>query len=127
MDQTTNNQIMIVGGDSHFLYLMQRYVRRSAYKIISVNLGDDLLALARCEKPVAIVLEVDLPETIGWQVLRALKADPEVGKIPVIVCSWLDEERRGLAEGADIYLRMPILYSDFGATLASITMAEKNE
>ena len=127
MDQTSNNQIMIVGGDSHFLYLMQRYVRRSAYKIISANLGDDLLALAKCEKPVAIVLEVDHPETIGWQALRALKADPEVGKIPVIVCSWLDEEGRGLAEGADIYLRMPILYSDFGATLASITMAEQNE
>jgi response regulator RpfG family c-di-GMP phosphodiesterase len=127
MDQISNNQVMIVGVDAHFLYLMQRYVRRSAYKIISANLGDDLLALARCQKPIAIVLEVDHPETIGWQVLRALKADPEVRKIPVMVCSWLDEEDRGLAEGADIYLRMPILYSDFGATLASITMAEQNE
>jgi DNA-binding response OmpR family regulator len=120
MYQTSNNQIMIAGGDSHFLYLMQRYVRRSAYEIISANLGDDLLALARCEKPVAIVLEVDLPETIGWQVLRALKADPEVVKIPVIVCSWLDEEGRGLAQGADIYLRMPILYADFETALESI-------
>jgi CheY-like chemotaxis protein len=127
MDQISKKQIMIVGGDSHFSYLMQRYVRRSAHDIINVNLGEDLLPLARCEKPAAIVLEVDRPETIGWQILRTLKADPEVGKIPVIVCSWLDEEARGLAEGADIYLRMPILYSDFGTALATILIKEQNE
>ena len=106
---------------------MQRYVKRSAHKIIFANLGEDLLALARCKKPVAIVLEVDLPETIGWQILRALKTDPEAGKIPVIVCSWLDEEVRGLGEGADTYLRMPILYADFEIALESILMKEHNE
>jgi DNA-binding response OmpR family regulator len=127
MDLTSNNRIMIVGGDSHFSYLMQRYVRRCAHKIIPANLGEDLLALARSKKPVAIVLEVDLPETIGWHTLRTLKADPEVGRIPVIVCSWLNEEVRGLAEGADLYLRMPILYADFRAALAAILMKEHNE
>jgi hypothetical protein len=45
----------------------------------------------------------------------------------VIVCSWLDEEVRALAEGADIYLRMPILYADFGAVLESILLKEHNE
>lgn len=127
MDQTTNNRIMIIGGDSHFAYLMQRFVRTSARQIIPANLGDDALALARCEKPVAIVLEVDLPETAGWHTLRALKADPEVRRIPVIACSWLDEEARGLAEGADVYLRMPILYADFDAALAAILTKEQNE
>ena len=127
MDQTSKNGIMIVGGDSHFSYLMQRYVKRCAYNIVFANRDDDLLALTRCKKPVAIVMEVDLPETIGWQILRTLKADPEAGKTPVIVCSWLDETARGLAEGADIYLRMPILYADFEAALESISMKERNE
>ena len=127
MDQTTNNLIMIIGGDSHFSYLMQRFVRTSAHQIIPANLGEDVLALARQEKPVAIVLELDLPETAGWHILRALIADPEVGRIPVIACSWLDEEARGRAEGADIYLRMPILYADFEAALAAILTKEQNE
>lgn len=127
MDQTTNNRIMIVGGDSHFSYLMQRFVRTSAHQIISANLGEDVLALARREKPVAIVLEVDLPETAGWRTLRALKSDPAVGSIPVIACSWLDEEVRGLAEGADVYLRMPILYTDFSDALSAILTKEQNE
>jgi CheY-like chemotaxis protein len=127
MDQNTNNRIMIVGGDSHFLYLMQRFVRSSAHQIVMANLGDDVLALARCKQPVAIVLEVDLPESSGWRTLRTLKDDLEVGKIPVIACSWLDEESRCLVEGASIYLRMPIMHTDFGAALAIILAKEKHE
>ena len=127
MDQTANKRIMIVGRDSHFSYLMQSFVRTSAHRMIRVNLGEDVLSLARYEKPVAIVLEVDLPETVGWHTLRTLKADPEAGKIPVIVCSWLDESARCLAEGADAYLRMPILYSDFGATLEVVLAKEAND
>ena len=127
MDQTTNKRIMIVGGDPHFLYLMQRFVRTSAHQMVPVNLGDDVLALVRDEKPLAIVLEVDLPETVGWHTLRTLKSDPDVGRIPVIACSWLDESARGLGEGASVYLRMPIIYSDFEVALASILVEEKND
>jgi DNA-binding response OmpR family regulator len=127
MDQIANRRIMIVGKDSHFSYLLQRFVRTSAHRVIPVNLGDDVLSLVRYEKPVAIVLEVDMPETAGWHTLRILKSDPEAGQIPVIVCSWLDESARGLAEGADVFLRMPILYKEFGAALATILTKEEND
>ncbi len=126
MDLNAEKRVMIVGGDSHFMYLMQRYVRASAHQIIPINLGEDVLSPARCEKPVAIVLEVDLPDSIGWNTLRALKADPELQKIPVIICSWMDQEARGLVEGADIYLHMPILYGDFEAALAA-SLEGRNE
>ncbi len=127
MDQTTNKRIMIIGRDSHFSYLMQRFVRTSAHQIIPADLGDDVLALARGEKPVAIVLEVDVPDTVGWHALRTLKSDLEAGRIPVIACSWQDESARGLAEGADVFLRMPILYTDFEAALATILAKERND
>ena len=127
MDQTMNKRIMIVGGDPHFLYLMQRFVRTSAHQMIPANLGDDVLSLVRHQKPLAIVLEVDLPETAGWQALRTLKSDPYASKIPVIACSWLDESAHGIREGAAVYFRMPIVYSDFETALATILMKEEND
>jgi CheY-like chemotaxis protein len=120
MNQATLAGIMVVGSDSHFSYLMRRYVRTSSHQIIFANPGKDVLALARREKPAAIVLEADLPDNMGWHTLRALKADQTTGKIPVILCSWLDEKERGSKEGADVYLQMPILYEDFGAALSHI-------
>jgi CheY-like chemotaxis protein len=126
LDQTAKKLIMIVGRDSHFSYLLQRFVSTSTHRVLPVNLSDDVLSLARCEKPVAIVLEVDAPGAVGWKTLRILKSDPETGRIPVIVCSWLDESARSLIEGADVYLRMPILYKDFGVALAAILTQEDN-
>jgi CheY-like chemotaxis protein len=115
-----NKRIMIVGGNKQFMYIIQRFVRASAHQIIFANLGEDILTRVQCEKPAAIVLEVDLPDTVGWHTLQSLKADPNTGRIPVIVCSWLDQEVRCLEHGADLYLRMPIMYTDFEVALTSI-------
>ena len=125
MAHNVNKRIMIVGGNTQFMYIIQRFVRASAHQILCASLGEDILAKARCEKPAAIVLEVDLPDTIGWNTLRSLKADPNIGRIPVIVCSWLDQEVRCLEQGADLYLRMPILSADFETALASILEKQK--
>jgi len=119
MNQTPAT-IMVIGNDSHFCYLMRRYVKKSAQRTVFAYLGEDALALAQREKPAAIVLEVDLPGTRGWDVLRALKADPATCHIPVILCSWLDEKERSKEEGAEAYLREPILYEDFLTTLTDV-------
>jgi DNA-binding response OmpR family regulator len=126
MDQISKKRIMIAGRGSHFSYLLQRFVRTSAYRAVPVTLDDDVLSLARNEKPVAIVLEVDGPEVVGWQTLHALKSDPDASHIPVIVCSWLDDSARCLAEGADVYLRMPFLHEEFGAALTTLLEEEEN-
>jgi DNA-binding response OmpR family regulator len=117
---------MIVGRDLPSSYLLQRFVRKSARQVIAAIHSDDVLSLARCEKPIAIVLEVDTSENVGWHMLRTLKSDPETKQIPVMVCSWPDESARGLAEGADVYLRMPFLYEEFGTALAALLTKEEN-
>jgi len=109
----STSTIIIIGNDADFCYLMQRYVRQSGHRMIAAGLGEGALELARREQPVAVVLEVDLPGTVGWDVLRALKADEATRDIPVLVCSWLDEKECGLAEGVSGYLRKPVLYEDF--------------
>ncbi len=126
MNQNSSERIMIVGRDVPFSYLLQRFVRKSARQVFAAILSDDVLSLARCEKPAAIVLEVDTPENVGWHMLRTLKSDPETKQIPVMVCSWLDESARGQAEGADVYLRMPFLYEEFGTALAALLTKEEN-
>ena len=127
MNQTSNHRIIVAGGDSNFSYLMQRYVSRCAHKIIYASLSEDLIELAKSQNPVAIILEVDRPKTIGWQLLQGIKADQETGTIPVIVCSWLEEETLALDQGANAFLRMPILYANFETTLESILTKQQNE
>jgi chemotaxis family two-component system response regulator PixH len=126
MDCSTAIRIMVIGGDSHFNYLLRRYVRMSAHTVIQANLCEEAVLIAQREQPVAIILEIGQPDSLGWNVFQALRSLPETAQIPIILCSWQDETRAaipnhsGLAAGVNVFLRMPILYADFTSALAEI-------
>ncbi len=111
------DSIMVIGVDSHFCYLMRRYVRESAHPLLYANPGEKALELAQREKPVLIVLEAGQPEAKGRQMLKTLKANQHTREIPVAFCSWYDDNDCDPADGPVVYLRMPILYEDFLSVL----------
>jgi CheY-like chemotaxis protein len=51
---------------------------------------------------------VSMPDLDGWSVLAALRQDPQLAEIPVIMVTIVDEHRRGMALGAAGYLTKPI-------------------
>lgn len=105
--------ILIVGMDANFCYLMQRYVRMSNRLFQVAYQFEEALAHTQQYKPVVILVEIGLPDTLGWNTLRALKKDSDTSGIPVVACSWQDEEQLCIRDGADVYLHMPILYEHF--------------
>ena len=70
--------------------------------------GNEALAMARELKPVAITLDILLPEIDGWEVLRRLKADELTWNIPVVVVSVNDDHALGHALGATDYFVKPV-------------------
>ena len=66
------------------------------------------MRLARQLRPRAITLDVMMPGMDGWAVLSALKADPEVAAIPVLMLSIVDDRNLGHALGAADYLVKPL-------------------
>ncbi|MGC8781607.1 MAG: response regulator [Anaerolineae bacterium] len=120
MSRTAPAGIMVVGADSHFSYLMRRYMRTSAHQVHFANPGEDALAAIRRERPVAIILGAGIPDVLRRDMLHALKANQATREIPVILCSWQEEALSAQTEGADLCLPMPILYEDFVAALAQV-------
>jgi DNA-binding response OmpR family regulator len=53
----------------------------------------------------------------GWSVLTALKAEPQVADIPVIMLTIVDDRNRGYALGASDYLTKPIDWNRLDALL----------
>jgi CheY-like chemotaxis protein len=64
--------------------------------------------MARDFHPRAITLDIMMPGMDGWDVLRALKADPAIADIPVVICSILDNRELGYSLGAVEYLVKPV-------------------
>jgi CheY-like chemotaxis protein len=66
------------------------------------------LKLAKELRPIAITLDVIMPDLDGWSVLAALRQDSDLADVPVIMVTILDQQRRGVALGAAGYLTKPI-------------------
>jgi CheY-like chemotaxis protein len=120
MSQPVMGKIMTIGFDAHFLYLLRRYIVMSSYQHIFARNDEDVLTIAKCDKPVLILIEIGPPNSPTWNIVHRLKSDQHIDRIPVVVCSWQDEEQRSIQEGADGYLHMPILYDNFTSTLAKV-------
>ena len=100
--------ILVVDDNPQAADLLRTYLTRGGYGVEVASNGRSALEMARRLRPAAITLDVVLPEIDGWDVLAALKHDPEVGDIPVVVVSIVDEPMRGRALGAVDYLLKPV-------------------
>jgi signal transduction histidine kinase/ActR/RegA family two-component response regulator len=100
--------VVLVDDDRASLDLISAYLDGSPVRIIRATDGVEALELIRNVVPAAVVLDIKLPRRDGWDVLADLKAAPATAAIPVIIASVLDDRGRGMALGADAYLRKPV-------------------
>jgi PAS domain S-box-containing protein len=100
--------VLVIDDDPMVHDLTARFLADEGYAVVHAQSGRDGLRLAREVRPCAITLDVMMPGLDGWAALSALKADPELSSIPVILVSILDDRNRGFALGASDYLIKPI-------------------
>jgi DNA-binding response OmpR family regulator len=117
--------IMIIGSDASFCYLMQRYVTQSHHAVCMAYLGEDIVAMALRESPIAILLEADPPANRSLALLETLSGHAGTRDIPVVLCAWQEEEKTELHAGAHGYLPKPILYKHFVEALMHIGVVAK--
>ena len=105
---TGGSTILVIDDDAAVRDLMQRFLAKEGFRIVTATGGEQGLRLAQEMKPDAITLDVMMPGMDGWAVLSALKADPGTADIPVVMLTIVDDKNLGYALGADDYLTKPI-------------------
>ena len=110
--------VLVVDDEETVRDLMRRFLAREGFDVVTASDGEEGLRLAHQLHPALITLDVLMPGMDGWSVLQALKADPALAPIPVVMLSILDEQNRGYALGAADYLTKPIQRDRLRALLA---------
>jgi CheY-like chemotaxis protein len=100
--------VLVVDDDPISRDLIARALSRQGLHIEVADGGEQALRLAKKLRPDAITLDVIMPGMDGWTVLSALKADPELASIPVILLSFVGNKSLGFALGASDYLTKPV-------------------
>ena len=102
------NLVLVIDDDPNVRELMRRTLVRDGFRVEVAAGGEEGLRLARAVRPDAITLDVMMPGLDGWGVLAALKSDPELAEIPVILITIVDDKDLGYSLGASEYLTKPI-------------------
>jgi len=100
--------ILVIDDDPHVREIVERFLQKQGFQVRSASNGIEGLQLAKTLKPAAITLDVMMPGMDGWSVLSALKTDPAVAHIPVVMTTIVDNKNLGYALGASDYLLKPI-------------------
>jgi CheY-like chemotaxis protein len=100
--------ILVIDDEPDARNLIERSLAKDGFQVVTASSGDEGLRLARQLRPAAITLDVMMPGTDGWAVLRELKSDPQLRETPVVMLSMIDDKSMGYALGATDYLTKPV-------------------
>jgi signal transduction histidine kinase/DNA-binding response OmpR family regulator/CHASE3 domain sensor protein len=99
--------ILIVEDDIGFAKTLLNFTRKRGYRGIVAVRGDVGVELANRYKPLAILLDIQLPVKDGWEVMEELKANPATRPIPVHIMSSLQVKKESLQKGAVDFINKP--------------------
>ena len=87
--------VLVIDDEPDYRSLMTRFLRKEGFRVQLAADGRTGLELARKLRPRAILLDVMMPGIDGWSVLSALKADPNLADIPVVMVTGFDQRGSG--------------------------------
>ena len=102
-----NKKILIVEDDSFVLDIYQTKLSQEGYTVIEAKNGVEGMKILEKEKPDLILLDIVMPYMDGIEVLKKIKENKELNKIPVILLTNLSQKEKinvGLGLGASDYL-----------------------
>ncbi len=103
-------RVVLIEDEPHIVLALEFLLQEAGYETASAADGDEGLALVRRLHPDVVLLDIMLPRRNGYDVCRAIKTDPALQSIPIVMLSAKGQEvevRKGLELGAVSYVTKP--------------------
>jgi two-component system, OmpR family, alkaline phosphatase synthesis response regulator PhoP len=104
------SRVLVVDDDKQIVRLVQAYLERAGYQVLTAYDGETALHAIRRERPDLVVLDLMLPDRDGWEITRIVRGEAGLGTLPIIMLTARVEDTDkivGLELGADDYIAKP--------------------
>lgn len=105
--------VIVLDDNADMHKLLTRFTSGTRYRLVATSSPDDVVNLAQQHGPMAIVLDVMMPDADGWRMLGRLRQHPVTQDVPIIVCTILAQQDLALSLGATEFLQKPITRRSF--------------
>jgi two-component system, cell cycle response regulator DivK len=106
----SQKKILLVEDNAFNRKIVRDLLARQPYDLLEAHDGEAGVAAARRDKPDVIVMDIQLPKLSGLDATRAIRAEPETAKIPIIIVTSFalsGDDRKAMDAGASAYLAKP--------------------
>ena len=113
--------VLIVEDNELNMKLFNDLLEAHGYATLKTRNGMDALGLTRAHRPSLILMDIQLPEVSGLDVIKWIKADDQICHIPVIAITAFamqGDEARIREGGCEAYIAKPIAVSNFLETIS---------
>ncbi|HTB64045.1 MAG TPA: response regulator [Opitutales bacterium] len=105
------NRILIIEDNETNLELMLFLLQEFGYEPMTALDGEEGLTAIQQERPDLVLCDIQMPNLDGYELVKIVKADPELRSIPMVAVTALamsGDKEKGLAAGFDSYINKPI-------------------
>ena len=107
-DEQDQRLVLAIDDNPDVLNLINNALENSPYKVVGINDSTRAVEMVQRLQPVAVTLDVMMPEINGWQILHQLRSNPATATVPVIMLTVLEDRSAAHVLGADEYLVKPV-------------------
>lgn len=118
--EPSRHRILIVDDNDDAASSLARLLEHEGHEVRDVRDAASALAVARSFQPNVVLLDIGLPDMDGWQLARALRAEPSTRHVKLIAISGygqLADRQRSREAGIDRHLTKPVDYRSIAACL----------
>jgi signal transduction histidine kinase len=113
--------ILIVEDEPGVTNLYERYLRSQPFRLLNAHNGFQALEALRHDQTIRVVLlDINLPDPTGWDVLKQIRQNPATAAIPVVICSIEADPQKAQELGAQLLLPKPIVEDDLLTALKQV-------
>ena len=110
-ESMTQATILYIEDNPENRLLVRRVLEAEGYAVVEATDGPSGLEIARQSKPDLILLDINLPEVDGYQLVGQLRDVPDLSTVPIIALTanvMKGDREKTLAAGCDGYIQKPI-------------------
>ena len=105
-----NKRILVVEDQEDNRRILRDMLGNAGYELIEAESGEEALKAVETQRPVLILMDIQLPVMDGYEATRRIRSKPELRSIPIIaVTSYAlaGDEAKALAIGCNAYVAKP--------------------
>ena len=112
--------VLVVEDNPPIRLLYEKFLAGTEFRLVAARSVREAVDLWQQERPAAVILDIMLHGENAWHWLAELKNDPLRRQVPIIVATEIDDQRKGLALGADAYYVKPLLRQQLLSNLRAL-------